>query len=434
MDTEQYVEWFRSTSPYINSHRGKTFVLSLSGDVLAHPNFSTLVEDLVLLHSLGVRLVLCFGGETQIVEALQQSGFAPLRVEKTLLVDNDALAIASAALSNLRTKLEVALSSGIAGPQRSSTPLRCVTGNFVTAKPIGIVNGLDHQHSGQVRKIDAQGVNAQLQQSNIVLQAALAGSPTGELFVLDELQVACAMASTLGADKLILFSENDGVLNNGLLVRELNLREAEQLLHEEGDKANRLLKCAINACNSGVERTQIVSYVNGSALLTELFSRDGSGTLVSKVPFETIRTATIDDIAAVLELIAPLELDGTLVRRSREKLEEEISYFSVIERDTSVIACAALYPFAESAAAELACVVTAPEYRNSGRAARLLEHMIDHAQAQRLRTLFVLTTKTAHWFIENGFTEIGMESLPETKQALYNMQRSSKVLQRIIDA
>ncbi len=431
MDTEQYVKWFRSTSPYINSHRGKTFVLALAGDVLAHSNFPTLIEDIVLLHRLGVRLVLCFGAQTQIENAITSAGQTVEKVEGTLLIDTEALPIASATLGDLRTRIESALSAGMREAKHQTKPLRTVSGNFLTAKPIGIHNGIDHQHSGRVRKIDSEGLLTQLDLSNIVLQQAMAGSPSGELFLLDEHEVACTVASTIEAEKLILFSEHDGVLKNGELLRELNLQEAIELRATVAEHP--LLDSAIAACEAGIERTQIVSYTNCSSLLTELFSRDGSGTLISQTSFETTRTANIDDITAILELIAPLEADGTLVRRSREKLEEEISYFSVIERDTSVIACAALYPFGESAAAELACVVTAPEYRNSGRAARLLEHMIKAARQQGLTRLFALTTKTAHWFIENGFKESDRADLPETKQAMYNMQRSSKVLQLPID-
>lgn len=430
MDTEQYVKWFRSTSPYINSHRGKTFVFALSGEVLAHANFPALIEDIVLLHRLGVRLVLCFGALPQIEQALVSAKLSADTIGGTLLINNQALSVASATLGDLRTRIESALSAGMREGRHQTTPLRAVSANFITAKPIGIHEGIDYEHSGRVRKIDSDGVLAQLGLANIVVLQAMAGSPSGELFLLSEHDVACAVASAINAEKLVLFSEQDGVIKNGELLRELNLQEAIELRATQSEIS--LLDVAIAACEAGIERTQIVSYTNSSALLAELFSRDGSGTLVSLDSFETIRTANIDDISAILELIAPLESDGTLVRRSREKLEEEIAYFSVIERDTSVIACAALYPFGETQAAELACVVTAPEYRNSGRAGRLLDYIVKAAAQKDIRELFVLTTKTAHWFIENGFAEVDKAELPNTKQALYNMQRSSKVLRRAL--
>lgn len=432
MDTEQYVSWFRSTSPYINSNRGKTFVLALRGELLAHKNCAVLMQDIVLLQSLGVRLVLCIGGKPQLLQALQARGMEPTFVEDTLLVSTEAIATASAVIGDLRHRVEAALSKGVAGARLKAKPIRVVSGNFVTAKPLGVLNGVDHEHSGSVRRIDSDAIKHQLEQSNVLVLPALAGSPTGELFALDVHELAYETAKALRADKLILFSETDGVMDNkGQLIHEIDLAQAEAIQAKRDEQtAWDNLSCAIRACRSGINRTQIVSYTKASALLTELFSRDGSGTLISQELFESIRSARIEDITSVLELIAPLEADGTLVRRSREKLEEEIQLFHVIERDASLIACAALYPFEDAKAAELACVVTHPDYQNSGRAAKLLEHIVKRAKNQGLERIFVLTTKTAHWFLENGFSEASKDDLPIEKLSLYNLQRNSKVLIR----
>ncbi len=427
MNTEQYVSWFRSTSPYINSNRGKTFVLALGGEVLAHENFAVLLQDIVLLHSLGVKVVLCFGAERQIKDALHKTGNTVTESNGRLILGEQAVNIAAATYGEWRSRIEAVLLKNSATAQHRGTPVRAVSGSFVTAKPFGVDNGVDHEHAGAVRNVDVRGVRAQLDQANVVLIPAIAPSPSGELFSLDGKELGRELAARLGADKLILFSENDGVLDNQQLQRELSLAQARELSARNSDPN---LACAISACEAGVDRTQIVSFTNSSALLTELFSLNGSGTLISHDPFEVIRDANIDDISAVLDLIAPLENDGTLVRRSREKLEDEIGFFAVIERDGRVIACAALYPFADASSAELACVVTEPEYRNSGRAVKLLEHSISKAREQRLSSLFVLTTKAAHWFQENGFIETGINALPVSRQTLYNNQRNSKVLVR----
>ena len=427
MDTEQYVKWFRSTSPYINSNRGKTFVLAMHGDLLDHANFATLVEDIILLHSLGVKLVLCLGVKPQLEKRLQEAGIHTEIINGIRITSNECMPIALETNGVLRSIVEAALSRGPSQNQR----LRIITGNFVTAKPIGIIDGKDYLHTGEVRKVDTAGIRQQLDLNNLTLLTALANSPSGEAFNVCAQEVACKVAIALQADKLIVFSKDEGLLDNhGHLIQELNLRQANSLL---GDSAHEdrwsNLRCAITACDAGVTRTQIVSYSNPNSLLTELFSRDGSGTLVSRHLFEDVRNATVDDISAIVDLIAPLEDNGTLMRRSREKLEEEIGYFSVIERDTSVIACAALYPFADDKAAELACVVTHPEYRGAERGNKLLRELVRKAQVLGITRLFVLTTKTAHWFLEQGFIECSKDLLPMEKQALYNMQRNSKVLQ-----
>ena len=427
MNTEQYVSWFRSTSPYINSNRGKTFVLALGGEVLAHDNFTVLLQDIVLLHSLGVKVVLCFGADPQIEQALQAAGSAVSKESGRLIPDEQAVNIVAATYGEWRSRIEAVLLKNSSTAQHRGTPVRTISGSFVTAKPFGVDNGVDHEHAGAVRNVDVSGVQEQLDQANVVLIPAIAPSPSGELFSLDGMELGRELAARLGADKLILFSENDGILDAGQLLREMNLAQARELAKDNTDNN---LHCAIKACEAGVDRTQIVSFTNSSALLTELFSLNGSGTLISRDPFELIRDATINDISVVLDLIAPLEKDGTLVRRSREKLEDEIEFFAVIERDGRAIACAALYPFADASSAELACVVTEKEFRNSGRAVKLLQHAISKAKSQGLSRLFVLTTKAAHWFQENGFSETGIETLPVSRQTLYNNQRNSKVLMR----
>lgn len=179
-------------------------------------------------------------------------------------------------------------------------------------------------------------------------------------------------------------------------------------------------------------RSHIVSYAEDGALLTELFTRGGGGTLVSQEQFEVVREATIEDVGGLLELISPLEEQGILVRRSREVLEREIEQFSVVEREGMIIACAALYPIADSEAGELACLAVNPEYRHGGRGDELLERIESRARQMGLNTLFVLTTRTAHWFRERGFAPSGVERLPAARASLYNYQRNSKIFEKAL--
>lgn len=431
MDSPQYIDLFRSATPYINAHRGKTFVVAISGASVAHANFANITQDLVLLHSLGVRLIIVHGAKPQISAQLQDNGIEARHVEGLRVTDQKALPHVIASVGQVRATIEALLTAGIAQPSQRGNGVRVIGGNFVRAKPMGIQFGVDFEHTGEVRNIDASGLQEQLEQHNIVLLSPLGYSPSGETFNLGAQELAAEIAVAVGADKLILFAQQKEMLiQKDQLVRELDLHAAKKVAQtdtiESGLKY--LLMQAVYACEQNVARSHIISCEENGALLRELFSRAGSGTLVSQQSFETTRQAGIDDINGIIELIAPLEADGTLVKRSREKLEDEIDRFTVVERENSIIACAALYPYPTSSAGEVACVVTHVDYRGVQRGEKLLAHLCALATQQKLTMLFALTTKAAHWFQEQGFAPNNIDALPPERQSLYNLQRNSKVL------
>lgn len=437
-DLKQYVNWFRHSSPYINAHRGKTFVLMLSGDTIADANFANIVHDIALLNSLGVRLVLVHGSRPQIEASLQARGI-PARLHHHLrITDASAMPAVIEAAASTRTLIEARLSMGLANTPMQGARMRVVSGNFVTARPMGVHEGVDLAHTGEVRRIDRDAIERHLDAGDIVLLSHLAYSPTGELFNLNVEELATETACRLEADKLVLFGADAGVVDSqGDLRSELVARKAERLVAQyrarlddaeaPHSELSRLLGSAVEACNGGVERCHIVSYREDGALITELYTREGNGTMVIRESYEQVRNATIDDVGGIIELIRPLEQDGVLVRRSRERLETEIERFTVIERDGAIIGCAALYPFEKDGMGELACVAISGEYRGGQRGDALLEAIEVRARHRQLAELFVLTTRTAHWFIERGFSEMPVSQLPEGKQALYNLQRNSKV-------
>jgi amino-acid N-acetyltransferase len=312
--------------------------------------------------------------------------------------------------------------------------LRVASGNFVTARPIGVLEGVDYHHTGEVRRIDRKGINRLLDERSIVLLSSLGYSPTGEIFNLACEDVATRAAIDLGADKLVLYGAESGLLDeHGQLIRELRPQQVPQHLQRLGSSYQaELLDAAAQACRGGVKRSHIVSYAVDGALLTELFTRDGGGTLVDQEQFESLREAGIDDVGGLIELISPLEDQGVLVRRSREVLEREIGQFSIVERDGLIIACAALYPIADSDAAELACLAVNPEYRHGGRGDELLERIESRARALGLKRLFVLTTRTAHWFRERGFEPSDVSKLPSARASMYNFQRNSKIFEKAL--
>jgi amino-acid N-acetyltransferase len=442
-NNQEYVNWFRQSSPYINAHRGKTFVLMVDGEAIAHPNFANIIHDIALLNSLGVRLVICHGARPQIEARLEQQELRSQFHKGLRITDMQALWAITQAVGSVRAQIEALLSMGLPNSPMHGAKIRVVGGNLVTAKPIGVIDGVDHQHTGTVRRIDHESINHFLDTKDIVLLSNLGYSTTGEIFNLALDDLAVATAAALRADKLIVLDQQSGILDHSAqLVRELDLFAAEQLLRAEtqgsGNKNTHQLShdstslhnglsTLVKACRNGVNRGHLISYAEDGALLEELFTRDGAGTLVSKSNYEQVRQAHIDDVGGILELLSPLEANGTLVKRSRELLENEVERFAVIDRDGMIIACAALYPYTDNRTAELAGVVTHPDYRGGQRAARVLLHLENTARQQGVDTVFILTTQTAHWFIEQGFKESSVEQLPEEKLKLYNFQRNSKV-------
>ncbi len=422
-----HIRWFRNTAPYINAHRGKTFVLMLGGAVARHANFANIIHDIALLNSLGVRLVLIHGSRPQIEERLERAGHESAVHDGIRITDNEALEHVKDAAGSLRAQIEALLSMGLPNSPMAGSQIRVCSGNFVTAKPIGVVDGVDYQHTGKVRRVDAEGIQRQLADGSIVLQSPLGYSPTGEIFNLSLEDIAVHTAAAIRADKLLLFGEAEGILgSDGELIRQCAVGDIAKLEIADAEQ-DALLQTARRACLAGVERCQVISYVDDCALLEELFTHDGSGTLVASDAYEQSRTAMIDDVGGILELIEPLEEDGVLLKRSRELLEQEIDRFRVLERDGRIIACAALYPFVDDGCGEIACIVSHPDYRGGRRGQRLLDALEQEARRLGLARVFVLTTQTAHWFVEQGFSEAARDELPGEKQALYNLQRNSKV-------
>jgi amino-acid N-acetyltransferase len=431
VDTTNYVKWFRQTSPYINAHRGKTFVLMLPGSAMLNDNFYNIIHDIGLLNSLGVRLVLVHGARPQIDErlSLQQTGSD--FHEQWRITDASEMKHVSQAVGEVRFEIEAALSTGLPNSPMHGAHIKVLGGNFITAKPIGVINGVDLQHTGKVRRVDSKALKDALLSDAIVVISPVGYSPTGEMFNLSFAEIATQVASALQADKLIAFTSENGFYDqDGNLCRQLGLSECAeqlQLLEEDQDRSQSLQAC-YDACLLGVPRAQIISYQQDGALLQELFTRDGSGTMVHRDNYEFVRQANIDDVGGLLELIEPLEQQGALVRRSRELLESEIDRFTVLEKDGTIIACAALYPFGETpTTAELSCVATHGEYRKGGRAKLVLDSIESKARKMGIEELFVLTTQTAHWFLEQGFVAASLDRLPTEKRSLYNFQRNSKV-------
>lgn len=430
MNPQDFVACLRQAGPYIHAHRQRIVVIGFGGEAVAGPDFDALVHDIALLHTLGVRLVLVHGARPQIETRLAEAGHELRYAGGLRITDEPALALVKEAIGRVRIRIEACLSMGMANSPMHGLRLRVASGNFVTARPLGVRDGIDYCFTGEVRRIDDAGIRAWLDHNAIVLLSSLGYSSTGEVFNLSAEEVATATAAALRADKLLLLYEGDDLHDaGGGLIRELGLAEAARLANDTALPADmrRHLEQGLRACRAGVRRVHLLRRDQAGGLLLELYTRDGVGTMLSVDGYDTLRPAGIDDVGGILVLIRPLEEAGVLVRRSRERLEIEIERFQVLERDGAIIGCAALYPFPVERLGELACLVVAKDYRNGGRADLLLRRVEAQARRLGLERLFVLTTRTAHWFQERGFQPAVVGDLPVGKQALYNWQRASKV-------
>ncbi len=486
-----HIKWFRDSSPYIDAHRGKTFVVCIASDALQSENLPNVISDIALLDSLGGKVVVVFGGDHQIKAVLKSAGLNWAEGQGQRITTATQIKTVTSVLGQMYADLSARFSASTPESPEKRRTITTSTGNFVRAQPVGIKDGVDHQLSGLVRSINERAIRHQLEGGSIVLIPSMGYSPSGETFHLDVDVVAREVACALSADKLIFMTEQTGLkdskgnliseidlsdidlrdiylkdidlndidsrdidsrdidLNdidlNDIDLRDINLRDIDLNdidlrsidLRSMGSKdisleplTEKLLKHCDQACRQGIARCHIISFATDGALLEELFTRDGCGTQVIGTSYEQIRGASVEDVPGILKLITPLEAAGILVKRSRKQLESEIQQFVVIERDGLLISCAALFVYDTSG--ELACLVTHPDYRNSDRGDRLLDAVEKAARANGLVELFVLTTQSAHWFTERGFTESSRGALPTGKKEFYNDQRGSSVLRKTL--
>ncbi|WP_299450706.1 amino-acid N-acetyltransferase [uncultured Pigmentiphaga sp.] len=426
----RFVQWFREVAPYVHAFRGKTFVVAFGGELVQAGALNSLIQDLSLLSALGIRLVLVHGSRPQVNEQLRLKGI-PFQFDRGIQVtDAAALECAKEAAGEIRLDIEAAFSQGLPNTPMSHSHIRVVSGNFITARPVGVIDGVDYRHTGQVRKVDAEALRLALDHGSIVLLSPLGFSPTGEAFNLSMEDLATSVAVALRAEKLIFLTDTPLVLDkDGNVDSELAREDADALLAQGNlDPGTAVfLRHASRAVKQGVARAHLVPHDLDGSVLLEVFTHDGVGTMVVEDTLDDLRPATIDDVGAILHLIEPLEVDGTLVRRGRGSIERDIEKFSVAEHDGVIYGCAALYTYPEEKMAEMAALTVNPAWQGAGEGDKLLRHIEARARAAGITRLFVLTTRTAHWFIKRGFAQGSVADLPKDKQAHYDRSRNSQV-------
>jgi amino-acid N-acetyltransferase len=436
-----FVPWFRSVAPYIHKFRHQTFVVGIAGEAIAAGKLPHLAQDLAMIQSMGVKVVLVHGFRPQVNEQLKAKGHTAKYSHGIRITDEIALDCAQEAAGQLRYEIEAAFSQGLPNTPMADSTVRVISGNFITARPVGIVDGVDFQNSGVVRKVDTAGISKVLDMGAMLLLSPFGFSPTGEAFNLAMEEVATSVATALQADKLIFLTEVPGILQrpheppgeDNPVDTELPLAAAQALLQEalparEPSDLGFYLQHCVTACKGGVERSHIIPYAVDGAILLEVYVHDGIGTMIVDEKLESLREATEDDVGGILKLIEPFEKDGTLVKRSRTEIERDASSYTVIEHDGVIFACAALNPYPEGRTAEMAALTVSPDVQGQGDGERVLKRIEQRARAAGLESIFVLTTRTTHWFLKRGFVLVDADWLPDARKRKYNWDRKSQVL------
>ena len=414
MKSNEFTKWFRACTPYIRSHQGKTFVIALPPECLESESIRNIVHDLALLHVLGVRIAIIFGDSAPTEQVINDAKLQEIQ-KRT---------------NRVRSEIELLFSAGIPESNLRDRHIPIVSGNLVTAKPIGVIDGVDYVRAGKVRNIHANQIINLLKGTNLVLIPPIGLSAAGAAYYLDGYNLAVEVAVALSADKLIIFDTNAQIKDsNGNDLSDIRIEILETLISSQDTALNNesILHCLLESAQRGVPRTHAISYIEDGALLQELFTPDGVGTQISEDDYRTIRRANVNDMAAIVELIRPFEQDGSIIYRSKDQLENEIDSYWVAELDGLIIGCAAMYEF-EDGYFELGCLVTAEWYRSKALGHRLLLAVEQSAREANAVALFALTTQATEWFIDNGFAIGKLVDLPSSRVELYDVQRNSKVL------
>jgi len=433
-----FVPWFRSVAPYIHKFRNQTFVIGLTGEAIDAGKLASIAQDIAMIQAMGVKIVLVHGFRPQVNEQLRLKGQEAKYSHGMRITDPVALDCAQEAAGQLRYEIEAAFSQGLPNTPMAGARVRVISGNFITARPVGLIDGVDFEHSGLVRKVDTEGIQRTLDMGALVLISPFGFSPTGEAFNLSMEDVATSVAVALQSDKLIFLTEVPGIRvdandPDSEIDTELPLADAKRLIASlppatlPTDPGFYLQHC-VRACEGGVERSHIIPFQLDGSLLLEIYVHDGIGTMVVDEKLESVREATIDDVSGIVALIEPFEKDGTLVKRDRTEIERDAGCYTIIEHDGVIFGCAALYPYPEERTAEMAALTVSPQSQSQGDGERLLKRIEARARAQGLQSIFVLTTRTMHWFIKRGFVQVSPDWLPEARKRKYNWDRRSQVL------
>lgn len=424
---------FREATPFIRQHREQTFVVYLSGEVLASGHFPEIARDLVVAHGLGVNLVLVHGARPQIDTRLQKRGVKPSFVAGHRVTDLATLEAVRDAVGAIRVQIESELTLSRRTGQGA---LHVVSGNLVSAAPVGVLDGVDHQRAGRVRNVEAGAITRIANERMIAVLSPLGTSLTGELYNIrsDDLTVHTAVAlsrAPLGVAKVISYTLDTELESASEAAQSWPSKvSSEEAATAFGQCDSLGVQAALKSARAGIARTHLVLADQPGQLLDELYRPGGGGLLITDEAVG-IRKARSSDVAELLKLIEPLAENGVLVRRSKEVVESELDHFFVFEVEKEVVACATYRPHTDVALAEIGCIAVRDDQRGQMRGRTLLETLERQAWREQLKGTFVLTTQSADWFREQGYEQIAPSELSEQALGRYVPGRNSKILRKL---
>ena len=430
-----FIQNFRLSAKYINLFNQNIFVIALSGYVFNEDQFEKIAQDINILHSLKIKVILVYGARPQ-VESILVKNKIPVRLVKNMRVTS------SAALKHvievngaIRNKIEATLST----IKSVSEGMRLSSGNFLTAMPVGIIDGIDMESTGKIRGVDVEAIKNKLNHHEIVIVSPIGYSPIGQIFNLSYEQTAANIAVAINADKLIYYVDANGILNErGELIPELTSEKAHKLISHIEEKPSpesaqnlsyddfNILKSSVFAIKNKIKKVHLINRNIDGSLIEELFTEKGSGTILTEFALENFRKATEGDLKDIYRILFPLEKRKIFIERDLTQIKGMINQFYVLEHDKKFVGCVSLNSFKESL--ELASFSIESKYQRLGFGKKLLKFCELEAKKLKYDEIFILTTQSEHWFAENGFKEKSKELMPTFKKKTYQSERNSKYL------
>ena len=430
-----FIQNFRLSAKYINLFNQNIFVIALSGYVFNEDQFEKIAQDINILHSLKIKVILVYGARPQ-VESILVKNKIPVRLVKNMRVTSSvALKHVIEVNGAIRNKIEATLST----IKSVSEGMRLSSGNFLTAMPVGIIDGIDMESTGKIRGVDVEAIKNKLNYHEIVIVSPIGYSPIGQIFNLSYEQTAANIAAAINADKLIYYVDANGILNKrGELIPELTSEKAHKLISHIEEKPSpesaqnlsyddfNILKSSVFAIKNKIKKVHLINrHIDGS-LIEELFTEKGSGTILTEFALENFRKATEGDLKDIYRILFPLEKRKIFIERDLTQIKGMINQFYVLEHDKKFVGCVSLNSFKESL--ELASFSIEPKYQRLGFGKKLLKFCELEAKKLKYDEIFILTTQSEHWFAENGFKEKSKELMPTFKKKTYQSERNSKYL------
>jgi amino-acid N-acetyltransferase len=415
----------RGILQYIPQFREKTFILAIDGAIVTDENFATLLLDVAVLRSLNIRVVLVHGASAQIKLLGEEQKVRPSDMDGAGITDADTLKLALTAANRLTHEILEGL---------SANDLRAASTNVIIAHPMGIIQGVDHQFTGKVERVDTELLNSLLAQGVVPVIPPLGFDGDGKTYRVNSDGVALAVAEALKAIKLIFITSSDGLIYAGKLIRQMLVADLENLIKQgsPGFAPELLSKAqhAVAACKSGVPRVHVINGTVDEGLLAEVFSNDGIGTLIYANEYQQIRPAKKKDIRAIQLLTKTAVESDELVKRTRAVIEKSLADYFIFEIDKNPVACVALHVYPESKKGELACLYVSASHENQGIGRKLIQFVENKAKELNLGELLTLSTQAFTYFqSKGGFAEGTPDDLPPVRREKYDQSgRNSKVL------